>query len=80
MSHSDLKTTEREVRTIWSGQRLLQYTEFLISAENVVQSLCNDDFELVTQEIGSLFFDIWRARVQLASAYSPKQEAPAAAL
>ena len=80
MSHRDLKTTEREVRTIWSGQRLLQYTEFLISAENVVQSLCNDDFELVTQEIGSLFFDIWRARVQLASAYSPKQEAPAAAL
>lgn len=79
MSHRDLKTTEREVRTIWSGQKLLQYTEFLISAENVVQSLCNDDFELVTQEIGSLFFDIWRARVQLASAYSPKQEAPAAA-
>ncbi|CEG00014.1 Voltage-dependent channel, four helix bundle domain [Ostreococcus tauri] len=79
MSHRDLKTTEREVRTIWSGQKLLQYTEFLISAENVVQSLCNDDFELVTQEIGSLFFDIWRARVQLASAYRPKQEAPAAA-
>ena len=83
LNHRDFKSTEREVRTIWSGQKLLKFTEFLISAETVIDGLCNDDFDLVTQEMDWLFFEIWRARARLSAIYKNRREdnlnAPASA-
>ena len=30
ISHRDYKATAREMRTIWSGSKMLKFTEFLI--------------------------------------------------
>ena len=83
LNHRDFKATEREVRTIWSGDKLLKFTEFLISAETVIDGLCYDDFDLVTREVDWLFFEIWRARTRLSALYKEKlkgeQNAPASA-
>jgi len=79
ISHRDYKSTSREVRTIWSGTKMLKFTEFLISVEHVLDGLCNEDLDLVSQEIDTLFFEVWRVRATLSSVYSDKQtkqEAP----
>ena len=78
MSHRDYRATAREVKTIWSGHKLLKFTEFLISAEHVLDGLCNDDFDMVTQELDSLFFDVWRARAKLAAKFGNKGRGTAA--
>ena len=78
ISHRDYKSTSREVRTIWSGTKMLKFTEFLISVEHVLDGLCNEDLDLVSQEIDSLFFEVWRVRATLSSVYSDKQTKQAA--
>ena len=52
---------------------MLKFTEFLISVEHVLDGLCNEDLDLVSQEIDTLFFEVWRVRATLSSAYSTKQ-------
>lgn len=78
ISHRDYKSTSREVRTIWSGTKMLKFTEFLISVEHVLDGLCNEDLDLVSQEIDTLFFEVWRVRATLSSVYSDKQTKQAA--
>jgi len=78
ISHRDYKSTSREVRTIWGGMKMLKFTEFLISVEHVLDGLCNEDLDLVSQEIDTLFFEVWRVRATLSSAYSDKQTKQAA--
>jgi hypothetical protein len=78
ISHRDYKATAREMRTIWSGSKMLKFTEFLISVEHVLDGLCNEDLDLVSQEIDTLFFEVWRVRATLSSAYSTKQTKQAA--
>ncbi len=78
MSHRDYRATAREVKTIWSGHKLLKFTEFLISAEHVLDGLCNDDYDMVTQELDSLFFDVWRARAKLAATFGNERRGTAA--
>jgi hypothetical protein len=78
MSHRDYRATAREVKTIWSGRKLLKFTEFLISAEHVLDGLCKDDYDMVTQELDSLFFDMWRARATLAETFGNNSRGAAA--
>ena len=57
---------------------MLKFTEFLISVEHVLDGLCNEDLDLVSQEIDTLFFEVWRVRATLSSAYSAKKTKQAA--
>jgi potassium voltage-gated channel Shab-related subfamily B protein 2 len=70
MSHKEYKQTLREVDTIWSGDQLQRFSEFLINANHVLEGLCNDDFDMVSQEMDSLFFEAWRVKSKLSALYS----------
>ena len=70
MSHKEYKQTLREVDTIWSGDQLHRFSEFLINANHVLEGLCNDDFDMVSQEMDSLFFEAWRVKSKLSTLYS----------
>ena len=70
-AHRDYRSVAREVDTIWGGTKLKRFTEFLISAEHVLDGLCGDDFDLVTQELDSLFFEVWRVRAKLCHTFKP---------
>ena len=71
MTHKEYKQTLREVDTIWSGDQLQRFSEFLINANHVLEGLCNDDFDMVSQEIDSLFFEAWRVKSKLMASFGP---------
>ena len=71
MTHKEYKHTLREVDTIWSGDQLQRFSEFLINANHVLEGLCNDDFDMVSQEIDSLFFEAWRVKSKLMANFGP---------
>lgn len=70
-AHRDYRSVSREVDTIWGGNKLKRFTEFLISAEHVLDGLCGDDYDLVIQELDSLFFEVWRVRAKLCHTFKP---------
>jgi len=71
MTHKEYKQTLREVDTIWSGDQLQRFSEFLINANHVLEGLCNDDFDMISQEIDSLFFEAWRVKSKLMANFGP---------
>jgi hypothetical protein len=71
MTHKEYKQTLREVDTIWSGDQLQRFSEFLINANHVLEGLCNDDFDMVSQEVDSLFFEAWRVKSKLMANFGP---------
>jgi len=70
-THKEYKQTLREVDTIWSGDQLQRFSEFLINANHVLEGLCNDDFDMVSQEVDSLFFEAWRVKSKLMANFGP---------
>jgi len=71
-AHRDYRASSKLVKTIWGDSSLHRFSEFLINANHVLEGLCYDDFDMVSQEIDSLFFETWRVKSKLTVAFGPQ--------